>query len=214
MATTNPGEPAPPRLNRNHSIARLHRQTLVEMNTSVFTARRDAAHERVQRILRRDMRTSKKGVRVRLYQFCARLLDEAAQCTRRSQVQADSPVLHYLNLLRGTLASAQALTEHELRLAREREALSKTLDDQALAQLQAADDVFSTGEMNVLDRVDELLTFGEPILARDTEGRRKVFSPEDLTRYDKALAEYRRVHEKRLAGVRSHPGQPAQEREV
>ena len=196
------------RAQRHSNLSRLHGQTLIEMNTSVFTARRDAAHERVLTVLRRDMQTSNKELRVKLYRFCAELLEEAAQCTRRSQVQADSPVLHYINLLRGTLASSQALLEHEMRLVREKTEFSRMLNEQVLSQLQTANDVFSNSEMNILDCIDEMLKFGEPILAQDSQERLKAFSDDDRRRYETAVAEYRRVHEKRLAGVRSHSGQP------
>ena len=90
--------------------ARVHRHTLIEINLSVFTARRDAAHQSVLDILRRKMLSSNKEIREVLYSLCVRFLDDAIECTKRSQVQPDSPVLHYLNLLKDTISASMAST--------------------------------------------------------------------------------------------------------
>ena len=179
-----------------HKDARVHRHTLIEMNISVFTARRDAAHERVLDVLRREMMASGKELREKLYSFCQRLLDEAVVSTRRSQVQADSPVLHYLKLLRDTLGASQALVQHEMTIVRESEEFSRMLNEYIVNQLQTANNVFSDSEMNILDCIEDLLKFGEPILRQDTEERHKQFSEDDKRRYDLALAEYREHYEK------------------
>ena len=54
---------------------RIHRHTLIEMNRSVFTARRDAAHARAVAILRREIPGSaNKERRTALYTACVALL--------------------------------------------------------------------------------------------------------------------------------------------
>lgn len=173
------------------SRARVHRHTLIEMNISVFTARRDAAHERVLDILRREMLASTKELREDLYSLCCRMLDDAIQCTRRSQVQADSPVLHYFSLLRDTIAASQALVRHEMTIVQESEEFAEMLNEYVVAQLETANDLFSDSEMNILDCIEDLLKFGEPILQQDAEERVKSFSQDDKRRYDLALNAYR-----------------------
>jgi len=175
--------------------ARVHRHTLIEMNVSVFTARRDAAHERVLNILRREMLASTKELREDLYSICCQMLDDAIQCTRRSQVQADSPVLHYFSLLRDTIAASQALVRHEMTIAEESEKFSTMLNEYVVAQLETANDLFSDSEMNILDCIEDLLKFGEPILQQDAEKRLKSFGEDDKRRYDMALKEYRAYYD-------------------
>jgi len=176
---------------RDSQVVRLHRQTLVEMNAPVFTARRNAAHERVLELLRRDMLSSSKERRGELYALCGRLLDEAVESTLRSQLQADSPVLHYLTLLRETLSASQALVHHEMTLVRESEQFAKMLNEYVVQQLRTADSVFSDSERNLLDCVEDLVKFGEPILAHDTEERTRKLTADDRRRYDIAMAAYR-----------------------
>ena len=176
--------------------ARVHRHTLIEINISVFTARRDAAHERVLDILRREMLASAKEAREGLYSLCCKMLDDAVQCTKRSQVQHDSPVLHYFSLLRDTIAASQALVRHEMTIAKESEQFSEMLNEYVVAQLETANDLFSDSEMNILDCIEDLLKFGEPILQQDAEQRLKSFSEDDKRRYDLALNEYRSYYRK------------------
>jgi len=182
---------------RNHlQIARVHRHTLIEMNISVFTARRYAAHERVVEVLRREMLASSKELRSELYALCVRLLGEAIESTQRSQLLADSPVLHYLNLLRNTIAASQALVRHEMTLVRESEEFSRMLNEYVVNQLRTANNVFSDSEMNILDCIEDLLKFGEPILSQDTQARLQRFSDDDKRRYELALKEYRAHYDK------------------
>jgi len=175
-------------------LPRAHRHTLIEMNRPVFTARRDAAHHRVMEILQRQMLTSTKEKRSELYGTCLRLLDEALSATRRSQVQKDSPVLHYLDLLSETVGACLALVRHELTLVQEAEEFSRLLGRETVEQLQTATDVFSASEMNVLDCIDGLRQFGGPIMAQDTKERRQRFDQEDRKRYQIALREYTAVY--------------------
>ena len=175
---------------RTQDVPRLHRQTLIEMNVSVFTARRDAAHERVLDVLRREMLTQEKEVREKLYSFCVILLDEAIMCTQRSQLKIDSQVMHYLCLLKDTLAATEALVQHERKISRESEDLSDVLNQYVMTQMKTANDVFSASEMNILDCVEDLIKFGEPLLAKDSQKRLEELSEDDARRYNLALREY------------------------
>ena len=175
---------------------RVHRQTLVEMNVAVFTARRNAAHRCVIDILRREMLTKQKKDRRKLYLLCGMLLDEALMCTRRSQLQIDSAVMHYLELLRDTINAIEALVRHEIKLGQESRELSGMLNQYVMTQLQSANDVFSDGEMNILDCIEDLLKFGDPILVKDSQERIAGFSEDDRRRYDLALREYSEYYRK------------------
>jgi hypothetical protein len=175
---------------RTQDVPRLHRQTLIEMNIAVFTARRDAAHERVLDVLRREMLTQEKEIREKLYSFCVILLDEAIMCTQRSQLDPDSPVMHYLCLLKDTLAATEALVRHERKISRESEDLSDVLNQYVMTQLKTANDVFSASEMNILDCVEDLIKFGEPLLTKDSQERLERLPEDDARRYNLALREY------------------------
>ena len=170
--------------------ARVHRHTLIEINLSVFTARRDAAHQSVLDILRRKMLSSNKEIREVLYSLCVRFLDDAIECTKRSQVQSDSPVLHYLNLLKDTISASMALVHHEMTVGREREEFAQMLNEYVVSQLETTNEVFSDSEMNILDCIDDLLKFGDPILQQDSEKRRENFVKDDKRRYQLAYDEY------------------------
>jgi len=172
-------------------VPRVHRQSLVEMNLAPFTARRDAAHQRAVQVLRKEMIRSRKEERIALYRFCLKLLDEAILATRRSQTDQDTPIMHYLQLLRDTVSASFALVRHELMMVREAEEFSRILGPETAAELQTADDVFSAGEMNIHDCIDDLLKFGKPICERDTRNRKKRFSPEDNERYAETLRAYK-----------------------
>ncbi|MFW5996672.1 MAG: hypothetical protein ACOCZS_00795 [Verrucomicrobiota bacterium] len=175
--------------------ARVHRHTLIEINLPVFTARRDAAHQEVLTILRHRMMNSGKELREVLYAVCVKLLDDAVECTQRSQVQADSPVLHYFNLLRDTIAASLALVRHEMTVGRESEEFSRILNEYVVSQLETTNEVFSDSEMNILDCIEDLLKFGDPILQQDSDERRKNFIKDDKRRYDLALDEYKQYYQ-------------------
>jgi len=184
---------------------RLHRQTLIEMNLAPFTARRNAAHERLLEILRgRELVESSKEQRVHWYTLCECLLDEAILATRRSQIDQDTPVIHYLRLLRDTVAAALALVRHEVLVVREAEVFSKLVGNDLVQELQATGDVFSQSEMNILDCIEDLLRFGERICEQDTRARKASFTPEDHRRYDDAFEEYRRFYRTWNPGQRNY----------
>lgn len=174
---------------------RVHRQTLVEMNVSVFTARRNAAHQYVIDILHHDMLHKEKKERRKLYLLCGILLEEALMCTRRSQLQIDSAVVHYLGLLRDTINALEALLRHEIKLTHESRELSGMLNQYVLSQLQSGDRIFSDSEANVLDCIEDLIKFGNPIMSQDSQERIKNFSDEDRRRYDLALQEYQAYYQ-------------------
>ncbi len=171
-------------------VPRAHRHTLAEMNRSVYTARRDAAHARVVEILAREMLTNSKERRASLYRKCHQFLQEAVYSTERSQVQQDSPVLHYLELLRETIGACMALVNHELKLVMEAEEFSRFLGRETVDQLLTATDVFSQSEMHVLDCIDGLLKFGMPIIEHDSAALHQRFTEDDERRYALARKEY------------------------
>ena len=173
-------------------VPRLHRQTLIEMNLAAFTARRDAAIDRVLSVLRREMIASNKEKRADLYTMCIALLDEATLATQRSQAEQETRLLHCLHLLRDTLAASLALVHHELTMTAEAEQFSKLLGPEILAELRTANDVFSSSEMSILDCIDDLLKVTVPIREQDTVERQKTFSEDDRRRFQLTAREYRK----------------------
>ncbi|MEI8078069.1 MAG: hypothetical protein WCH61_00390 [bacterium] len=184
-------QPAPATPHRAHKPPRIHRHTLVEMNAPVFTARRDAAHACLVDILRRDALDAGRSDRVCLYGRGLRLLDDAILGTQRSQIQKEGPLLQYFHLLRDTLAATLALVAHEIRLTHGTGALSRLAAHSPRTRPVTMANRFSSGELNTLDSIDDLLKFGVPLLLKDSENHRKAFSPDDLRRYELARREYR-----------------------
>jgi hypothetical protein len=162
------------------------------MNCPVNTARRDAAHDRVVALLRRRVKaTANRAARAALYQQCLRLLDDALIATTRSQITQDTPALHYLRLIRDTMAAGQALVQYELRLASDADTFRRILGPELADDMRIADSLFSHSEESVLSCLAALQRSGESILAQDTQTRTAEFSTDDRRRYDLALAEYR-----------------------
>lgn len=192
---TNEGPPAV----SSESVARLHRQTLVEVNVSVYTARRNAAHDRVVDVLQNRIAAMPIEQRFALYSFCEELLVEAVQCTKRSLVQSDAPVLHYLRILRDTVAATKALVNHEITLARESEEFQQVLDEYLVRQFRTATTVFSKSEMSIVGSVAELLKFGRLILEQDTTERLEKFNSDDRRRFGVAEGEFTAYYAKREA---------------
>ena len=179
---------------QSKTLPRIHRHTLVEMNQSVFTARRDIAHERVVTLLRERLHPASREERAACYRLCGRLIEDALMATRRSQIQRDSPLIHYLRLLKETLQAQLALINHELMLVREARELSRLLGEKIIAELQTASDRFSTSERNILEAIGDLLKFGAPILTKDTGERLETFSDDDRRRYEVAREEFRQFY--------------------
>lgn len=181
--------------NGRTTAPRIHRQTLVEMNRPVFTARRDAAHTRAVVILQTRIELGTKEQRAAWYVDCLHLMEEALRCTQRSQIAQDSPLIHYLKLVRETLKAQLALVNHEIALARETQEFSRLLGRDTVTRLLEAVHHFSDSERFVLDAIHNLLKFGEPLRARDTEERQRDFSDDDLRRFRLAAAEFSRHYD-------------------
>jgi len=176
------------------STPRLHGQTLIEMNRAAFTGRRDAALEQLRRALGREITDSQKARRAKLYTRCLVLLDDAIRSTQRSQAQQNTSLLHYLHLLRDTIGASLALVKHEMALVREAGEFSKLLGPELVARLQTADDVISTGEMNILHCIHDMLRCGSAIRSQDTDARLAQFDADEQRRYELTLSEYRQVY--------------------
>jgi len=164
------------------------------MNRPVYTARRDAAHICAVDILRRATGARGKARRAALYQACLSLLEDGLTATRRSQMQQESFVTHYLQLLRETVSANLALVTHEMRLRQEASEFSRLLGPDTLAQFQTATDVFTASEKKILKSMNDLLAVGETIIARDRDKRRSTFSADESRRYELALREYQEFY--------------------
>ncbi len=173
---------------------RAHRHTLIEMNRSAFTARRDIAHERVVQILREEIPSADIDLRMKLYELCVRLVDEAVFATERSQLNNDVPVLHYLRLLRTTMSTSLAIVQHEKALKTEQKEFPDLSQPGAVAMRTTGPHGMSSNESNLLSCVAEVLDFGHPVLQNDTEERLKKLSEEEQERYQKAREEYHKYY--------------------
>lgn len=172
------------------TAVRIHRHTLVEMNRPVFTARRDAAHARAMDILLTGIEQGSKEQRAAWYADCQRLVEETLRSTQRSQIAQDSPLIHYLKLLREILSAQLALVSHEITLGRETQEFARALGRDPVARLLADVRPFSDTEKFVLGSIRNLLQFGEPLRARDSQERQHGFTPDDLRRLQQAAVEY------------------------
>jgi hypothetical protein len=175
-------------------LPRAHRHTLVEMNQPVFMARRDAAHACAVDILKYDLVANSKECREELYQRCLDLLDEAQHTNSRSQVQQNTAVTHYLELLRNTVGACHALVKYEIMLVRETEEFSQLLGSASISSLQSTNDVFSASEMNIIDCIDSLTQLGLPLIKQDTDERTQGFHDSEKKRYKIARSEYSRLY--------------------
>ncbi len=175
-------------------LPRGHRHTLAETNRPFYIARRDAAYAQIVESCARGRGLDSRDERATLYQTCDELLTEAVMCTRRSQLQEDSPVIHYLQLLEETISACLALVRHEFNLERETHEFSAKMGGESVRELQSASDVFNTSEANIMNCIDGIMRFGTPIMEADTEQILTHFSAPDRERYNTALKEYQSVY--------------------
>lgn len=180
-------------MSNNHKLPRVHRQTLVEMNVPVFMARCAAAHDRVMELLHQELPRADRQARQKLYAECERLLGDAIQCTQRSQIQHDSPILRYLQILQETVHLSLAHQARARCSACEAKEISR-LTGVAMPPAVASGDALSNSEIQMLAFVEDLLHFGEPLLAADLKQRRSTFTDDDRRRFALARAEYDRVY--------------------
>ncbi len=172
------------------AMPRIHRHTLVEMNRPAFMARYEVAHRRVGELLSDQVFHCDRDQRVKLYTGALRLLEDAVTAAQRSQVQKDTPLLHYLGLLRDTVSASLALVRHEVRLLQEAPEFSRLMGEELASHFKGASDAFSQSEMNGLDGLRDLLQFGEALLASLHDGAVAAFTDDDHRRYELAAEQY------------------------
>ncbi|MDT8390104.1 MAG: hypothetical protein RRC34_06305 [Lentisphaeria bacterium] len=180
-------------VSKSSAPPRLHRQTLVEVNISVHTGRRNAAHEQAAAVLHASTEQTRMDTKRELAQFGKELIDEALLCTRRSLVEVDAPPLRYLQILRDTIAAQESLIAHEIELTNGNGELAALLGDKLARQLAA----FNAVETSNVNYIEELFTFGIPLLDRDTKERLAAFSEDDRRRYQIAVEEFKRCYARR-----------------
>ena len=172
-----------------HQIPRVHRQTLIEMNVPVFTARRDAAHDRALSLLRLDLPLADRKTRQKLYAECDRLLGDALIFTQRSHIHRDTPLARYLTILQETVHVCRTHLTHSEHLMRETREISK-MTGVAVPPAMEAGDALSNSELQMLAFIEDLLHFGEPLLKQDSQTHQGTFSDDDRRRFNTARAEY------------------------
>ena len=174
--------------------SRIHRHTLVEMNRSVCTARRDVACERIAELLPLVAREKCAKQRCEGYKRCAMLADEALRATRRSQLASESPLTRCLQLLRETLQTQVSTTGHQAELDGETPELAQVLAHNDTAQLETVQEIFLRDGCSLARSLDGLLRLGVPLLEADTRERKSAFSEDDHRRHQLATEEFRNVY--------------------
>ncbi|MCK5802540.1 MAG: hypothetical protein KAI66_06890 [Lentisphaeria bacterium] len=173
---------------------RIHRHTLVEMNRSVCTARRDVACERIAELLPLVAQEKSANLRCEGYKRCAVLADEAMRATRRSQLVRENPLTRCLQLLQETLQAQVSTTGHQAELGEETEELAQALARDDTPALETVQEIFLRDEKNLAQSLDGLLRLGAPLLEADTRERKKSFSEDDHRRHQTATEEFRNVY--------------------
>lgn len=169
-------------LHTHQDALRVHRHTLVEMNRSVYTARRYAGFEAFKKLIQKISLDSPREKRLEIYKMAQSLSTQLFCDTERSQIMRDSPMIKFLTVLQSTLTAMKALMEYEI-----------SLEDDAFylkAVSVRADGQYSVNEEVVLKAINDLLIIGQDLLNKDNEERQKGFTEDDHRRYEKALKEY------------------------
>lgn len=193
---------------RKEQRVRIHRDTLVEMNRSVYVARRNTAYGRAVQVLRILGRPNPSEVRERLYRLAVRLLDDAIRDTRLSQLERNTPLVLFLKLLRESIQTACALIQNDLDIGRDTADLAKALG-QSSTTLRLARAFIEKSENDVLDSINEMLGFGRTVIRQDTRQRRAQFDSDERRRYRLNMRESRHFYA-RLVRLELHPEEPAQ----
>jgi hypothetical protein len=175
-----------------HQRIRIHRDTLVEMNRSVYVARRNSAYGRAVQVLRRLGKTDTE-TRAKLYRVAVRLLDDAIRDTRMSQIERNTPLVLFLKLLREAIQTAQALIHNELDIGRDTPDLARALG-QSSSTLRLARAFIEKSENDVLESITEMLVFGRTVIRQDTRERRQQFEPDERRRYRLNMRESRQFY--------------------
>ena len=179
---------------------RVHAQTLAELNHCVWTARRDAACQRLSDIIERENWPDDRNHRAQLYDRCIKLVAEALEATTKStlvlsnpkQALADKPLIHFLKMLDQLLKMLKLLAEHVGSVMNEAGLLSEMLGAETYSILQTTCDDFEQHEQMAQQVLQSTMKIGLEMVQRNTDIRRQFFSTEHTRRYAKALAEYTR----------------------
>ena len=182
------------------NIPRVHAQTLAELNHCVWTARRDAACQRLSDIIERENWPEDRDRRASLYSTCIMLVAEALEATNKStlvlsnpkQALADKPLIHFLKMLDQLLKMLKLLTEHVGSVMNEADLLSEMLGNETYSILQTTCEDFEQHEQMAQQVLQSTMRIGLEMVQRNTNIRRQSFSSEDSRRYGKSLAEYTR----------------------
>ena len=182
------------------NIPRVHAQTLAELNHCVWTARRDAACQRLSDIIERENWPEDRDRRASLYSTCIMLVAEALEATNKStlvlsnpkQALADKPLIHFLKMLDQLLKMLKLLTEHVGSVMNEADLLSEMLGNETYSILQTTCEDFEQHEQMAQQVLQSTMRIGLEMVQRNTDIRRQSFSSEDSRRYGKSLAEYTR----------------------
>lgn len=184
-------------IHTQQAALRVHRHTLVEMNRSVYTARRNASYHFFVQFLKKIQLETTKEQRLGEYQEALQWVEQILSDTIRSQIVPESPLIKCLKVLRCTLTAVESLLEYEISLANEVESLTKESGSNDM-KIFSSKDRYSINEESVLHAILDLSTVGLDLLKKDYEERRASFAEDDYRRYDKAYQEYKLYFDKKV----------------
>lgn len=178
--------------------ARIHAQTLAELNYCVSTARRDAAYKCLIELASLDTWPGSRSERAVIYQKCLHLAKEALDTTTRSSLMYcnpkqglwDKPIIHFLKMIQQLLQTLNFMAEHVESVQNEAEVLEEHLGNDTFSLLKDTCDVFEDHEKRVQVVMKSTLNVGQNLIAAYSTRRYETFSEDDKRRYDKAFKEY------------------------
>jgi hypothetical protein len=174
---------------------------LISMNIAPIMGRRDAAYDRAVHLLRDHLFSYSEEGRSQIYTSVIELLNISIEMSKliagSTKTRKDNilgPFIQYLQLLNDTVKASASMVRHEIILFAEERDLSDFLGREISSQFRSTDEIFSNSEMSIYQCISELVDIADPAILRYREFRRKSFSKNNLTRYEKSLSEYSRVY--------------------
>lgn len=177
----------------------LHVQTLVDMNHSVSTARRDAAFKCLMDYASANestMREESIESRLAVYKRCSQLIVEALMTTQRSSLSyermgvLDRPAVHILKMLEGMINTITALASHVGMVRTEAELMREQMGVGTYSALVTTCQTFESNERVARNSFLEMLYAGRMVLESSTARHREQFTADDERRYHIAYEEF------------------------
>ncbi|MBR0459129.1 MAG: hypothetical protein IJJ26_07815 [Victivallales bacterium] len=178
--------------------ARMHAQTLSELNHCVGTARRDAAYACLRQLAEQSSWPQDRKERAAVYRRCLELAQEVLDTSVRyslmycnpKQSLWDKPVIHFLHMLQQLLQTLNAMAEHVGNVQSEAEVLQEHLGTEVYSVLASTCEDFERHERVAEYALRKTLSVGQMLVEKNSAKRRELFTADDERRYRKTYGEY------------------------